>query len=135
MIACHKCGYALDFSGQVCPRCGSRLIFCKESILALDGIKLKKKNKKVFWSKSKKDVYEERTDKWEIFRKTGELQHTVRVEDRLNDQYYEHIETPDGETILHVEQPLHEHYGHGSAKKKVKESQIDNLEIEIPDLI
>ena len=86
------------------------------------GIKPAKKDESIFKSKKRKNIVEELTDKWEIFQETGKLQHTVRVEDRLNDKYYEHIETPTGETIRHVEEPLCEHYGHGSAKKKVEET-------------
>lgn len=120
MLTCHKCGHLLDFAGEICPCCGSRLVRLDESIKVLDGIELKKKNRNIFTSKKRKNIYEEFSDNWEVFRKTGELQHTVRIVDRLNDQYYEHIEFPDRKAILHKEEPLHEHYGHGSAKKRTK---------------
>ncbi len=122
MITCHQCGHELDFPDQICPHCGSRLICIEDSATALDGRKLAKKDESIFKSKKRKNIFEELTDKWEIFQETGKLQHTVRVEDRLNDKYYEHIETPTGETIRHVEEPLCEHYGHGSAKKKAEET-------------
>lgn len=43
-----------------------------------------------------------------------------RVIDRKNDRYFEEIKDPDSDEIIHkCDEKLSEHYGHGSAKKKI----------------
>lgn len=45
--------------------------------------------------------------------------HKTRIIDREHDRYYEDVEDPEsGEKIHHCEEPLSEHYGHGSDKRK-----------------
>ncbi|MCA9216800.1 MAG: DUF2934 domain-containing protein [Planctomycetales bacterium] len=53
-----------------------------------------------------------------LFRKTGEWHKLVRIIDRANDRYYEFITNADGEVVRHVDEPLSEHYGRGSAKSQ-----------------
>jgi hypothetical protein len=51
--------------------------------------------------------------------------------DRASDQYYEHIEDEEtGEVVGHVEEPLREHLGRGSARHRsipVQTSEEDEL--------
>ena len=57
-----------------------------------------------------------------LFRKTNEWHKLVRVIDRHNDRYYEFITNEEGEVLRHVEEPLSEHRGRGSAKRNTHES-------------
>jgi len=42
-----------------------------------------------------------------------------RVIDKNNDKYFEQVIDPEtGETVHHCEEPLSEHFGHGTAKFK-----------------
>lgn len=46
----------------------------------------------------------------------------TRIIDRENNRYYENVEDKDlGEVIYTCDEPLTDHFGHGSAKKKSKE--------------
>lgn len=42
--------------------------------------------------------------------------HKVRIIDKINNNYYEHIEDENGKEIHHCQEKLSEHIGHGSAK-------------------
>jgi hypothetical protein len=43
--------------------------------------------------------------------------HFRREFDKMRDRYFEHVEDADtGEVLRHVDEPLSEHRGHGSAK-------------------
>jgi transcription elongation factor Elf1 len=56
---------------------------------------------------------------YDLFRKIQKWMRLERVIDRENDYYKEVITNPTtGEIIHHCEEPLSEHRGHGSAKKK-----------------
>jgi hypothetical protein len=54
-----------------------------------------------------------------LFRKTVRWHRLERRIDRASDQYYEHIEDEEtGDVVRHVEEPLSEHQGRGSAKHR-----------------
>lgn len=56
----------------------------------------------------------------DLHRKTGQWNHLERVINRKDDQYKEVISNPrTGEVIHQCEEPLSQHFGHGSAKRKV----------------
>jgi hypothetical protein len=71
----------------------------------------------------KKVVRDEKVgDNWDHDRKKFvKLQQIVDKENPENRRYYKHVEDPDtGEVIRHVDEPLGDHQGYGSAKKKTK---------------
>jgi hypothetical protein len=50
---------------------------------------------------------------------SGRLVHFLQTFDRNADRYHEHVEdAATGEVIRHVEEPLSQHHGHGSAKRR-----------------
>jgi hypothetical protein len=54
----------------------------------------------------------------DLHRDTGEIRHVVRLIDRPNDRYYERITDPDGNFVREVDEPLSEHWGHGTANRR-----------------
>jgi hypothetical protein len=55
----------------------------------------------------------------DLHRKTGIWMKLTRIIDRANDWYQEIVTNPQtGEEVHKIEEPLSEHRGHGSAKKK-----------------
>ncbi len=54
----------------------------------------------------------------EIRRSTGEFVEKIRHIDRENDHYFEKVTDEAGVVLHHVDEPLSEHWGHGSAKFK-----------------
>ena len=53
------------------------------------------------------------------YRRDNEWHHLYRLIDRENDRYVETIKRHStGEIIKHVDEPLSEHIGHGSAKQR-----------------
>jgi hypothetical protein len=64
-------------------------------------------------------VVRERTEGADFFRKTGKWSVVDRLIDWLRDRYTETIwDKETGQIIHHCDEPLSEHRGHGSAKKK-----------------
>lgn len=64
-----------------------------------------------------------------LFKKTGEWNKLIRVIDRENDRYYELIKDQDGNVIRHVDEPLSEHYGRGSAKLQKHKLPHDHIAV------
>lgn len=58
--------------------------------------------------------------KWgeDLHRLSGVWHRLRRVIDRENSRYVEKIEAPDGTIVRDVDEPLSDHRGHGSAKKR-----------------
>lgn len=116
MIKCKHCGCELDFPGQECPNCHSRDICLNESISFSDvSYGVKKKNKNLYHSK-KHPNYEEISCKEEIYRDTGEKNTVYRIENRVEDFYYEKILDSKGNVKIEKEEKLSDHIGHGAAK-------------------
>ncbi len=120
-VTCGHCGFAIDPAEHpsICPECGGadRLIESADTgtIESHDLIKLKKKRP------GKKKPYEELKVGEDLHRDTGTWSKLDRRIDRENDRYQEHIENAEGRVVRHVDEPLSEHQGHGSAKKRAKE--------------
>ena len=123
-IKCEECGEVLSetsettFEGSApCPKCGSKAqrfeITISESLQMHEQVNIKSR----YGNAGK--VYLESKAGDDFFRKTGEWNSLERVIDHENDVYREVITNPrTGELIRHVEEPLSEHQGHGSAKVK-----------------
>jgi hypothetical protein len=55
----------------------------------------------------------------EFFHRTGRWRRLRRLIDRCGNRYLQHIEDAEtGEVLQHVDEPLTEHQGHGSARPK-----------------
>ena len=56
------------------------------------------------------DHYYEKSNKWNM---------KVRIIDRVNDWYFEEVRDGDTGEVIHLcDEPLSDHYGHGSARRK-----------------
>ncbi len=133
-ILCGECGNLIidelssDSVSQrkPCPKCGSLnrnfQVFHEETLTMRDLIKMKAKHKG-----EKKSFIETIIG----FNKSKSLEKLVNLErtiDRENNLYFELItDYESGEVIHRCEEPLSEHVGHGSAKKKI--ACLDNIKI------
>ena len=153
MQNCHKCNYPLEYPGQECPKCGSRLILMTETMKISErnipetseerqqrietggpkpGFEVRKKDKSLY----KGSWYEKINEAQEIYRETDEETTVYRRFNRPEDLYEEHITGSDGRRIKDDDVgSLREHQGHGSAKwHKKDDDKMDKLKMETPDL-
>jgi hypothetical protein len=124
-LVCAKCNSNLIEREEPCKNCGSNkkilmLSFIDKMPEPLEIFKAKAKDK----TKNKKknpvlDIYQG----VDLSRNTGEFVNKEREIDKINNYYYEHVETFDGKVIHHCEEKLTDHFGHGSAKFKSKKIQ------------
>lgn len=138
MLKCHVCNYPLEYPGQECPKCGSRLILITETVRILEqnipetpeerrqrekskdpkpGFEVRKKDKSLY----KGSWYEKINEVQEIYRETGEETTVYRRINKPEDLYEEHITGSDGRRIKDDVGSLREHQGHGSAKWSKKD--------------
>lgn len=112
-----NCGAPLTPVHRSCPECGSghRQISVSDSV-TLD---LKERMDLEQWKPGQKKPYREVRSGDSFFKKTREWHRIHRIIDRENDWYFEHIEDEHGTVVRHCEEPLTQHRGHGSAKKKL----------------
>jgi phage FluMu protein Com len=102
-----------------CPACGSyeRNLFASmaEAVVLRDGFSMKTKRV------GQKKPFVESISVPSHSRKLGKLVQHDRLIDRDNDLYYEKVtEYESGNTLHEHKEPLSEHVGHGSDKKKFK---------------
>ena len=123
-VTCSNCGTALDEptgiaveDRQRCPNCGSTQRANHQKIEDT-GIEIHDQLVvKASHPDSRKPFLESKRGD-ELYRKTGEWNKLERTIDRENDRYTEKITDSDGNTIIEQDEPLSEHRGHGSAKKR-----------------
>jgi transcription initiation factor TFIIIB Brf1 subunit/transcription initiation factor TFIIB len=122
---CTNCGNFIDTKQDTssqrtsCCKCGgilrNHLVNVNEKIRILDGYEAKGKRagkKKPFFEDMAKPDYSDHKKK---------LVHKQRLIDRENNNYRENItDYETGESIHACEEPLSEHFGHGSAKSAKK---------------
>ncbi len=118
-ITCNKCGHELQEKERVCPNCGSKKrtmhITAREELHIATSERLKIKDSQLPSNKKLRFDLIQGSVKSEITpNKRAKIK---RVIDKNHDSYYEHVEDYDGTVLHHCEEPLSEHYGHGSAKK------------------
>ena len=122
---CASCGEVIDTTKDTstcktqCSNCGSTTrkyhINSVENLQVLDGWEMKGKRP------GKKKPFFEDMAKPEYSHSQNKLVKKERLIDRDNNKYYEKIsDYQTGETIHHCEEPLLDHFGHGSAKFKKK---------------
>lgn len=123
MIRCGECNVVLDETGSEpveerapCPACGSTSRFVEQHLAGevelRSMLSLKAKPERGRWFMSQK-VGDE------LFRKTGRWHRVTRVLDRRRNRYVERIEDAEtGEVVRHVDEPLTDHTGRGSARRQ-----------------
>jgi hypothetical protein len=123
-VNCGACGAAIDELGSTlpserkpCPSCGSLArVFgasIEEAVTLREKWGLKHKR-----PGHKKPIYESISGD-DLHRNSGEWNNLTREIDRENNRYKEIIVNPNtGEVLRHVDEPLSEHTGRGSAKPK-----------------
>ena len=120
---CSDCGQPLasattETEARVpCPRCGSTRrtinVSIVESVVVRDGLGMKAKRP------GQKKPYVESISMPSHSRRTGKAVHHERLINRDNNRYEEKVtDYETGEVIHHQAEPLSEHVGHGSAKRK-----------------
>ena len=118
---CSACNFLLEISGPEtinrCPNCGSTNktfeVVIEEKVIIRDGLGMKAKRA------GGKRPYIEDLSVPDHSYNLNKAVHKARVIDRDNDRYFEKItDYESGETIHHCEEPLSQHQGHGSAKRK-----------------
>lgn len=118
---CDNCGHVWNYDSEVCPSCGSKQqtitfhITEKSSPIIVDMLSAAVKE-----IGKKKPILEEKVGS-EIWKDKGKYVTKKRIIDRENNHYYEKIVDPDTKEVIHeCDEPLTEHFGHGSAKKEQK---------------
>jgi len=127
-IECTNCGKRLpdewisNGSKDDCPRCGSPYKMISMSIVEKAAFDIKEslsgKLKDINYNSKKNPRYEffEGDD---LRNSDGKWMKKSRVIDKNNNEYSEKVVDPEtGEVIHHCEEPLSEHFGHGTAKFK-----------------
>ena len=122
---CSNCGFEFPEAAQnetersPCPACGCMArtisVSITEKIKVYEGLGYKVKDP----SKTRKSkIKVEGFHKYARSQKAALVKH-IRVIDRENDQYKELVINTETEEVIHsCEEPLSEHTGHGSDKKK-----------------
>ena len=122
-VQCGNCGRDLDETPSepnrtACPNCNSfrRAI----TISVVDEIQIKEQigmKVKDPTSTTRGKITIEQLCGDDLHRKSGKWYKKVRVIDRENNRYLETVTDPEtGEVIHHCEEPLSDHFGHGTAK-------------------
>lgn len=119
-VKCQECGYSgvVPDSCSDCPLCHSNKTNCivcvDESLVLSEAYKMKAKQNGV-----KKAIKEFQCgDEYSHAKK--KMVDKTRLIDRKENQYFEEVvDKETGEIIHSCSEPLSEHFGHGTAKKKV----------------
>jgi len=130
-VTCAVCGTPIDedpgtalAERKPCPVCGStaRNYNVSVRLSTIRGWLLGLKHKR---PGHKKPVYESKSGD-ELYRDTGQWHKISREIDRENNRYRERIVDPKtGEVIRECDEPLTEHQGRGSAKRKQNPPRSD----------
>ena len=122
-VQCGGCNAVLDETDQQterlpCPNCGSSLRHIKVSVS--DEIQIREQmgmKAKDPTKPGKQKIRIEQLVGDDLHRNSGKWYKKIRVIDRENDRYFEEVVDPDTGKVIHrCEEPLSEHFGHGSAR-------------------
>ena len=116
-FTCSKCRYELQENEKICPKCGSKeknILMTVHEYISL-GECMKLKNNQLPSDQKLRLEIREGTVPSQITK--DKRAKRKRVIDKDNNYYYEHVEDCDGNILIHQEEPLSQHWGHGSAKK------------------
>ena len=126
-VSCTTCGESLPSEwaheynpNNVCPKCGGSAktinMGVQDTLDIRESLKAKLKDPSL---PSHKNPRVEVFTGDDLRKSDGEWMKKERVIDKINDQYKEVVINPKtDEVIHHSEEPLSEHYGHGSDKPK-----------------
>ncbi|MFP3433575.1 hypothetical protein SB781_27725 [Paraburkholderia sp. SIMBA_061] len=125
-VSCSDCGHSLpverirDAAPPPCPACGSVKKHIKMSVREEAGMKVhdslrgRVKSTKYSAKKNPRVDFFSGADLRKLDRKWMQKE---RLIDKDNDRYMEKVNDPDtGEVVHYTDEPLSEHFGHGSAK-------------------
>lgn len=118
-VQCSQCEAPVEEPSQVedrepCPFCGS--LARTFSMTVSDSIRLRESLALKVRRAGQRRPYVESKHGDDYYRATDEWRTVDRVINREADHYYEHIVSERGDVVRHVEEPLGQHRGHGSAK-------------------
>jgi hypothetical protein len=113
-VKCAVCHQGIPNVGGPCPHCGSRTraksLTATLAFVGLFRARWPGRGKARRWGELATRFQRDGL---------GRLVHFRREFDKDADEYYEHVEDAvTGDVIHHVEEPLSEHRGHGSAKRE-----------------
>ncbi len=124
-VRCSNCGEELDEiidqkDDPPCPKCGSPrrsiTISFTDKVQVKEQLEMKAKDPS-YTGRAKIRIEQLVGD--DLHCKSGKWYDKIRVIDRENNLYLETVKDAEtGDVIHHCEEPLTEHFGHGSAKKK-----------------
>jgi hypothetical protein len=123
-VTCTSCGERIaNVDDPICPTCG-----CADRLISVSvggslelHSKLDLKKFRANESRTKGLANHTRTGD-DLHRDTGQWRRVTRVIDYENDAYFEHIEDHDGNVVRHVDEPLSQHRGRGSAKHSKRDA-------------
>ena len=123
-ILCSYCGLMLSNLPEFpevtqCPKCGSadRSIIAADTLEFHEQLKLSGKDPK---QTGKRKVRREVISGDDLHIKSGKWYKKERIVDKDSDEYMEKVADPEtGEVIHYCKEPLSQHRGDGSAKRKV----------------
>jgi len=121
-VRCGGCGYVegdlQQADREACPNCGSKPRHV--SLTMRDQIQFKQQFAMKVKDPARKGKQKTKIEQLvgdDLHRKSGKWYTKARVIDRENNRYLEEVIDPvSGKVIHRCEEPLSEHYGHGSAK-------------------
>ena len=124
-VTCEACGRVLDEPPNVeipapCPACG-----CNERhvyVTATDSATVRERTRLKAKRPGESRPFLEHVQGDDLHRDSRTWMHLARTVDRENDRYSERIVDPATGTVVHeCDEPLSEHWGHGSAKRRAPE--------------
>ena len=129
-VQCGGCGTVLAETAQQverkpCPNCGSGLrqinVSVTDEMSVKEQVGMKAKDATL---SGKKKIRIEQLVGDDLHQKSGKWYKKVRVIDRENDRYFEEVVDPETGAIIHrCDEPLSEHFGHGSARLPREDSE------------
>lgn len=118
-VTCRACGQPLDPAGtSPCPTCGATARTIEVTAHATASVHESALVQGYEANRSKKQGLFIRILSGVVPSVAHGFVRLHRLIDKRNNRYLEHVETLDGTTLHHCEEPLSEHRGHGSAKPR-----------------
>jgi hypothetical protein len=140
IVQCGECQQFLDElpndpNRTPCPTCGSTRrafnVSANIEFTIMEGYGLKIKDPSF---RGKRRIKYEEKGGYKLHRKSNKWNKYVQVIDRENDRYLEiATDRVTGEVLHHCEEPLSEHFGHGSDKKEVRQNNTSTFSLNTSD--
>lgn len=115
IIKCKQCGQRLANHVVGCPSCGSTGRIFNMTLSTKVSVNIWMRA--FAYTRSKTRWIQQIVSGYEPSKTLGKLVWKLRIMNKSQDKYYEHVEDPDsGQVLHHCEEPFSHHQGHGSAK-------------------